>query len=140
MTSSVSSHSIEENSHKKEKGDISFDDVNGRRNRSCDDGELRGDIRVDDVRRGSRSKDTSQFSSRNMGETVSGEGKFGYRSYTSHSSSYNPGENNRLLHITFSSRHLDDGIHENEIVDSRIDGERRGIRSQEIIHSYFHNE
>ena len=40
---------------KKKKGDIIFDDNNGRRKISCDDGNLKGDIKVDDERHGSSS-------------------------------------------------------------------------------------
>ena len=48
-------------------GDISCDDSDGGRNISHDDGDLRGDIRVDDGRRGSRSKETRTFYHRNIG-------------------------------------------------------------------------
>ena len=49
--------------HGYEKGNISCDDGDGRRNVSLANGDLRGDIRVDDGRRGSRYKETSQFTS-----------------------------------------------------------------------------
>ena len=74
MTSPVSSHLVDEKFHEKEKGDISFDDNYGRINRSCDYGNSMGYIRVDDGRRGYRSKETSQFSSHNTGETGGGDG------------------------------------------------------------------
>ena len=74
-----------------EKGDISFDDGDGRRNIICDGGNSRGDIRVDGGRLGSRSKETRQFPSRNMGETVGGERRVGYRYQTRQYYSHNPG-------------------------------------------------
>ena len=65
FTSSVSSCCVDKN-HEKEKGDISFDDSIGRQSRSRDDGGSRNDIIFDGGRRGSRSKEFSHFSSRNM--------------------------------------------------------------------------
>ena len=70
-----------------------------RRNISSDNGDNRGNISVGDVRCGSRSKDTSHSSSRNMVETDDGDYKSGYRYQTSHSSSNNPGDNVILLRI-----------------------------------------
>ena len=96
-----------------EKADISCDDVDGRQNRSSDDGDLRYYMRVDDGRRGSISKDTRKISSRNMGETICGNGRGGHRPHTIHSSSHNPGDHGRLLCIPGSSIHVDDIIHEN---------------------------
>ena len=50
-------------------------------------------------------------------------------SHTSHSSYHNPGYHGRLLYMP-----------ENEIGDSRGGGVRSGSRSQDIIHSYLHND
>ena len=61
MTSPVYCHCVEEKVNEKEKGDISYDDCDGGRYRSHDDGKSRVYIRVDGGRRGSRSKETSQF-------------------------------------------------------------------------------
>ena len=126
--------------HGYENGGISCGDGDGRRNISCDYGYLRGDIRVDDVRFGYIYKDTSHFSSSNIGEYVFGDWRFGYRFLTSHYSSHNLGEHGRLLRIPGASRHVDDSLHENEIVYSRSDGARCESRSQEISHSSFHND
>ena len=49
------------------------------RNISCDDGDLRGDIRVYYYIRGSRFKDNSHFPSCNVGETAGGDWIGGYR-------------------------------------------------------------
>ena len=136
---SVYSHCVHKKVHVKEKGDTSFDHGNGRQNRSCDNGDSRGDIRVDDRRRGYIYKDTSHFYSKNMGETFGGDGRVGYRSQTSHSSFHNPGDYGRLLNIPGSYLHVDDIIHENKRKDSRVDGTRLGSRSQENSHSCFHN-
>ena len=140
LTSSVSSCRVDENVHEKEKGDISFDDGDRRRNISRDDGDSRGDIRVDDGRIVSSTKDTIHFSYHNMGETVGGDGRGGYRSQTSHSSSHNPCDHFRLLCIPGSYIHVDDSIREYERGDSRGYGARRGSRYQYIIHSSFHND
>ena len=118
--------------HVYEKGDIICDDGDGRRNISRDDGELRGYIRVDDIRRVYRSKETSHFYSFNIGETVFDDRRGGYRPQTSQYSSHNPSENGKILNITGASRHVDDGLNENERGDSRGDGEIYGSRSQEI--------
>ena len=91
---------------------------------------MRGDIRVDYERRGSRYKDTSHFSSRKIGLTDGGNWRGGYRSQTIHSSSNNLDYHGRLLRIPGSSRRVDDSLHENERGDSRGDGERRIIWSQ----------
>ena len=74
--SSVSSCPIDENvhggdrvaysGHGASRGDISCNDDDGRLNRSRDDGDNRGDRSVDDVRCGSRSKETIHSSSINM--------------------------------------------------------------------------
>ena len=101
---------------------------------------MKGDIRFDGIRRGSRSKKTSQFSSYNTVETLGGNERGGYRSQTSHSSSHNPGDFSILLHITGSYFHIDDIINENERGDSRSDGSRLESRPQEINHSSFHND
>ena len=50
LNSPVSYCHVQENVHEKEKGDISSDDDDGIIYRSCDDGESRRDIRVDDGR------------------------------------------------------------------------------------------
>ena len=69
-----------------------------------------------------------------MGETVAVNGRGGYRSHTSHSSSHNPGDYGRLLCLPGSSRRFGDIINENGRVDIRGDGARRVITSQEISH------
>ena len=85
---------------------------------------LRGSIRVDGGRRRYMSKDASHFSSWNTVETVVGDGRVGYRSQTSLSSSHNPVDRGILLILPSF-----------EGLDSRGDGERRGSRSQYISHS-----
>ena len=110
------------------------------RNRSRDYGNSRGYIRVDDGRSGSRSKYIIHFYSRNMVETVGGDGRCGYIFQTRHSFSHNLGYHVRLLCIPGSSRHVDDIIHENERCYSRSHGERRGSKSQEISHCPIHHD
>ena len=58
--------------HGYENCDISCDNGGGRRNKLFDNGELWGDIRVDDGRRGSKSKETIHFYSHNIVENVGG--------------------------------------------------------------------
>ena len=122
-----------------EKGDISCDHGDGRRNITCDDGNLGGDIRVDYGRRAYRSKETSHIYSHNIGENVGGYCRGIYRSQTIHSSSHNPYEHGRLLRINGASIHVDDSLHENERGNSRGYGTRRGSRYQDTSHSYFQN-
>ena len=74
--------------------------------------------------------ETRHFSSHNMGETVSGDGRGGYRSQTSHSFSHNPYGYGRLLQIPGSYVHVDDSINENEIIESRGDGAIHESKSQ----------
>ena len=105
---------------------MSSDDDVGRRYRSCDDGESRWDIKVDDSRSGSRSKETNHFYSCSIGEAVGGDGRVRYRYQTSHSSSNDSGGHDILLII-----------HECVRGDIRGDNTRRGSRSQDIIHYYF---
>ena len=109
MNSLVSSSPADEHFHEKErgiysihgyeKGDISCGDGDYTQNRSRDDGDLRGDIRSGDGRLGSRSKESSQFLSRNMEETVGGNQRCGYRSHTIHYSSHNPGDHGILFYM-----------------------------------------
>ena len=75
-----------------------------------------------------------------MGETVGVDGRCVYIFHISHSYFNNPGDHGRLLHITGSSHHVYDSIHENEIGDSRGHGAISGSRSQEISQHYFHND
>ena len=125
--------------HDTERGDISGNDGYGRRNIRCDNGDNRGGLNVYDARCGSRSKETIHTSSSNIGQTVGGDYRGGYLSYTSHYSPHNPGDHGRLLRVSIASCQIDDTIYENERGDSRGDDGRRGSRSQEIIHYYFHN-
>ena len=96
-------------------------------------------MRVDGVRYGFRSKDTSHFSSHITPETVGGDGRGVFRSQTSHYSSQNPGGHCRSFHISGSYIHVDDIIHDNKRGDSRGDGERRGSRSQDIFPLFFYH-
>ena len=92
-----------------------------------------------DGRRGHMSLETSYFSSRNRGGyhsryVVRG----GYMSKTSHYSYYNPGDRGRFLSLYFSSRCVDENVHEKDkgnisfydgngrINRCRDDGEPRG--------------
>ena len=86
-----------------------------------------------------RSKETRNVTSHNMGETVGGDGRGGYRSKTIHYYSHNSCDHGRLLFIPGSSSHVDDSIHENERGDSTGDGSIRGIRYQDIRHNSFSN-
>ena len=45
-----------------------------------------------------------------------------------------------MLFISGAYHHVDDVLHESEIGDSKGDGARRGIRSEEISHSSFYND
>ena len=56
LTSLVSSRHVDENIHEIDKGDISYDDDYGRRNRISYDGDLMEEIIINDGRRGSTSK------------------------------------------------------------------------------------
>ena len=97
--------------YRSEKVYISFDDGDGRRNISRDDGDFRVDIIVDGGRCGSRSKCTSHFSSRNIGETAGGGWRCGYRSHNRYSFCHNPCGHGILLCISGASRHVGDILH-----------------------------
>ena len=114
--------------HEKERGDI-----NG------DNGDEGGDIRGDYGRRGLRSQETSHYSFQNSGEKFDGDGRGGYRSQTSHSSSHNPGDRIILLCLSVASRHFHKKIHVNERGDNSDDDGRSGFIPIEIIHFSFHN-
>ena len=83
---------------------------------------MRGDIRVDDGRRGSRSKEAIQFTSRNIVETVGSNWRGGFMSQTSQPYYLNPGDHGILLHISGASCYVYDCLHENERGGSRGDG------------------
>ena len=111
MLNSTVSSCREDVFQEKQKGDINFDDDDGRINRSREYGDSRGGIRVCNGRHGYSYAKTSHFFSQDMGETVGGDGRGGYRSHTSHYFSHNPGDHGRLFHIPGYFRHVDNSIH-----------------------------
>ena len=102
--------------------------------RSRDDGEERGDIRVDDGRHGFRSQENSHSSSINCGLNIDVDRRGAYMYHTSHYYSHSPGGHGRLLRLSSASRYVHESLHENETCDIRGDDRRRIIGSQETRH------
>ena len=96
-------------------------------------------ISLDNERGGFRSQDTSLYSSLNCGEIVDGDCRGGLRYHTRHSSSHNPGNHGRLLRLSVASSFVHGSIHDSGRGDSSGDDGRRGLRSQDTIHSSFVN-
>ena len=104
-------------------------DGNERRDIISGDGDKGCDISVEYGRCGSRSQKTSHYYSRNHGETVDGDLRGGYRYQTSHSSSHNPVDHGKLLHLSVASNIVHESLNDNGICGSRGDDVRHGIIS-----------
>ena len=105
---------------------MNSNDGDDRRDIGVNYSDNRGYISVDYLRSRFISQETNQSYSLNHVETVSGDWRDGYRYHTSRSSSHNPGDHGRQLHLSLDSNCVHKSIYYNEIGDihgESVDGD-----------------